>query len=114
MSAIEFLVLVGAYQVSQITAILATTGVVLGAAYMLYLYRRVIFGKIVHEDVKKMLDLNKVEIACFVPLVILVFVMGIYPNIVLGVFEPAVDTLIHNYRLALMQGDEFQLSMLFQ
>jgi NADH-quinone oxidoreductase subunit M len=109
----EFLVLVGAYQVSQITAILATSGVVLGAAYMLYLYRRVIFGKLVHKDLKTMLDLKKIEIAMFVPLVFLVFLMGIYPNLFLDIMAPSVDQLINNYKIALMQGNEFQLSMLF-
>ncbi|CAN0597330.1 unnamed protein product, partial [Laminaria digitata] len=75
----EFLVLVGAFQVNTWVATLATTGIILGAAYMLYLYRRVIFGKLEKEDLKSILDLNPREIAIFAPLIIVTLWMGICP-----------------------------------
>ena len=67
----EFLVLVGAFKVNSWVAALAATGVILGAAYMLWLYRRVIFGKLTREDLKSILDMNPREIAVFAPLVVL-------------------------------------------
>jgi NADH-quinone oxidoreductase subunit M len=82
----EFLALVGAFEAGQTSraspwvAFLATTGIILSAAYMLYLYRRVIFEKITREDVRRMTDLHWREIAVFVPMIAVVLWMGIYPN----------------------------------
>jgi len=82
----EFLALVGAFEVGQTSrastwvVFLATTGLILSAAYMLYLYRRVIFEKITREDVRKMADLHWHEIAVFAPMIAVVLWMGIYPN----------------------------------
>jgi len=101
----EFLVLVGTFQVNTWVAALATTGVVLGAAYMLYLYRRVIFGKLVKEDLKLLPDLSLREVAVFAPLIILVFWMGIYPSSFTDVMQVSVDNLIANYQLALERTD---------
>jgi NADH-quinone oxidoreductase subunit M len=97
----EFLVLMGIFQVNSWVALLATTGVVLGAAYMLYLYRRVIFGKLVHEDLKGILDLNMREVAIFAPLLLVVIWMGIYPGAFLKPMRASVDNLIKNYQTAL-------------
>lgn len=97
----EFLTLVGAYQVNTVVALLAATGVVLGAAYMLILYRAVAFGELVHEDVKKMPDLFKREILYFVPLIGLVIWMGVYPSTFLDPMAPSVEKLIMNYQAAL-------------
>jgi NADH-quinone oxidoreductase subunit M len=97
----EFLVLMGVFQVNSWVSLMATTGVVLGAAYMLYLYRRVIFGKLVHEDLKGILDLNLREVAMFVPLLLVVFWMGIYPSSFLKPMRASVDNLIKNYQTAL-------------
>ena len=80
----EFLVLVGAFQVNTWLALLAATGIVLGAAYMLYLYRRVIFGALTKEDLKTMTDLSRREIAVFAPLVAATLWMGIWPEPVPG------------------------------
>ncbi|MEQ9811392.1 MAG: NADH-quinone oxidoreductase subunit M [Azospirillaceae bacterium] len=102
----EFLVLVGVFQVNTWVAALATTGVVLGAAYMLYLYRRVIFGKLVKEDLKLLPDLSLREVAIFAPLLILVFWMGVYPSSFTNVMQASVDNLIANYQLALLRADE--------
>ena len=82
----EFLALVGAFEAGQTSraspwvAFLATTGIILSAAYMLWLYRRVIFEKITREDVRRMTDLHWREIAVFVPMIAVVLWMGIYPN----------------------------------
>src|SRR5579883_1086532 len=82
----EFLALVGAFEAGQTSrastwvVFLATTGIILSAAYMLWLYRRIIFEKITREDVRRMADLHWREIAVFVPMIAVVLWMGIYPN----------------------------------
>jgi NADH-quinone oxidoreductase subunit M len=90
----ELLVLVGVFQVNTWVATLAATGVVLGAAYMLWLYRRVIFGPLTKEELKGILDLSPREIVIFAPLVVIVFWMGIYPNAFLDVMHASVANLI--------------------
>ncbi|MFK7867147.1 MAG: NADH-quinone oxidoreductase subunit M [Alphaproteobacteria bacterium] len=97
----EFLILVGTYQYSVWLALVLASGMVLGAAYMLYLYRRVIFGIIEKAEVKAMMDLNKREIALFVPLIILVMWMGIYPTSFIAPMQASVDQLVQNYNQAL-------------
>ena len=97
----EFLVLVGAFQVNTWLALLATSGIVLGAAYMLYLYRRVIFGELTKEDLKTMTDLSRREIAIFAPLVAATLWMGIWPEPFLDVVHASVANLIENYEVAL-------------
>jgi NADH-quinone oxidoreductase subunit M len=100
----EFLILVGVFQDNTWVALLATIGIILGAAYMLWLYRRVVFGKITREDVKGMLDLSPREIAIFAPLVVVVLWMGIYPASFLNVISVSVEALIQNYQTALTDG----------
>jgi NADH-quinone oxidoreductase subunit M len=100
----EFLILVGAFQDNTWVALLATIGIILGAAYMLWLYRRVVFGKITREDVKGMLDLSPRELAIFAPLVLVVLWMGIYPASFLNVISVSVEALIQNYQTALTDG----------
>ncbi|GEO36813.1 NADH-quinone oxidoreductase subunit M [Skermanella aerolata] len=100
----EFLILVGAFQDNTWVALLATIGIILGAAYMLWLYRRVVFGKITRDDVKGMLDLTPREIAIFAPLVVVVLWMGIYPASFLNVISVSVEALIQNYQTALTDG----------
>lgn len=90
----EFLVLNGAYTYDSWIAFFATTGVVLGAAYMLYLVRRLVFGELDKDDVKAMPDLNLREKIIFVPLVAVVFWMGIYPNSFLNPIHASVQNLI--------------------
>ena len=97
----EFLVLVGVFQVNTWVAAFATTGIILGAAYMLYLYRRVIFGALTKDDLKTMLDLSPREIAVFAPLVVATLWMGIYPMPFLEVMEPAVANLIAEHKTAM-------------
>jgi len=96
----EFLVMVGVFKSSTWVAFLITTGIVLGAAYMLWLYRRVVFGKLEKDDVKAMLDLSPREVAIFVPLILIVLWMGIYPASFTSVTGPTIDQLIANYQVA--------------
>ena len=97
----EFLVLLGAFQVNTWVAAFATTGIILGAAYMLYMYRRVIFGALTKDDLKTMLDLSPREVAVFAPLVAVTLWMGIYPVPFLEVMEPAVANLITEHKMAM-------------
>jgi NADH-quinone oxidoreductase subunit M len=97
----EMLVLVGAYQASTWVAALTATGVVLGAAYMLWLYRRVIFGELEKPELKAILDLDRREIAVFVPLVAAVIWMGVYPSSFLDLMHASVQNLVDNYQAAI-------------
>jgi NADH-quinone oxidoreductase subunit M len=97
----EFLSLVGAFQVNTWVTFFATTGMILGAAYMLYVYRRVIFGTITHEDVRTMLDLNWREVAVFAPMIAVVLWMGVYPVSFLRPMQPSVANLIERVGAAL-------------
>jgi NADH-quinone oxidoreductase subunit M len=96
----EFLVLLGIFQVSTWTAALAALGVILGAAYMLWLYRRVIFGDLTKENLKAILDLDRREIVIFAPLILAVLWMGIYPNSFLDVMHVSVENLMVQAQLA--------------
>ncbi len=101
----ELLVLVGVYQVSTWVAALAATGVVLGAAYMLWLYRRVVFGELTKPELKSILDLNAREIAVFAPLVLAVIWMGVYPSSFLDLIHASAQNLVDNYEAALRAAE---------
>ena len=75
-----FLVLVGAFKVNFVVAILASTGVILAAAYILWLYKRVVFGKLEKNELKDIKDLNKSELGVLVSLGIMVIFFGFYPE----------------------------------
>src|ERR1700722_5308419 len=90
----EFLILLGTFRVSTLECFLAATALFLGAAYMLYLYRRVIFGTITRDDLRNILDLSPREKALFAPLLILVLWMGVYPMSFLGPIRASVDHLV--------------------
>lgn len=96
----EFLTLLGAFQADTVVAVFATSGVVLGAAYMLLLYRRVIFGPQGNKDAAEMPDLTDMEKAIFVPLVLLVFYMGINAAAVSADFSKTVEHLLGPYHSA--------------
>ncbi len=89
----EFLTLLGAFKANTLIAAFATTGVVLGAAYMLVLYRRVVFGPQNNDDASRMPDLTHLEKAILVPLIALVFYLGVFPNVVLEKLSPAVTNI---------------------
>ena len=93
----EILVLTGAYQASTWAAALAATGVILGAAYMLYLYRRVIFGKLVRDDLKDMPDLEWREKLIFAPLIVATLWLGIQPKPVLDMMGPTIQMVVDRY-----------------
>ena len=97
----EFLTLAGAFRANTWVAFFATTGVVLSAAYALYLYRRIIFGVLDKPAVAAMKDLNAREIACLAPLLVLTIYYGVRPGPILDACAPAVDLLIKNYQTAL-------------
>ena len=96
----EFLVLLGAFQVNPWVAALASTGVILGAVYMLYLYRRIIFGQLTKEHLMKITDLSKREIMIFAPLGVLVLWMGVYPSSFLDIMHVSVNNLIDRVETA--------------
>tara|TARA_B100001123_G_scaffold423888_1_gene534601 strand:- start:2393 stop:3328 length:936 start_codon:yes stop_codon:yes gene_type:complete len=94
----EFLILVGIFQKNMIVAILASTGVILSAAYMLWLYRRVIFGRLINSETKAMKDLNKIELYIFLSLAILTLLFGFYPEPLLNTVDVSIDHLILNFQ----------------
>jgi len=97
----EFLILVGIFQKNTWVALLCTTGIIIGAAYALWLYRKVVFGELTKSDLKELLDMNKREIAVFTPLVVGTFAMGIYPAPFLDVMHAAVGNLIKQHHAAI-------------
>ena len=100
----EFLILVGAFKANTWVAALAATGLILSAAYMLYLYRRVIFGKLTKDSLAAIGDMNAREIAVFAPLVVLVIFMGVYPGPFLEIMHVSVTNLLTNIDTALNAG----------
>ena len=97
----EFLILIAAFEKNTIVAFIASLGVILGAAYMLWLYRRVVFGKIRNEELKQMKDLNKSEILILVLLALPILYFGFYPDPILKTVNISVENLINNYDLIL-------------
>ncbi len=93
----EFLVLVGVFQINILAAVLASLGVILAAAYMLWLYRRVIFGRITNSQTKEMQDLNKTELYIFSCLVFLILFFGFYPEPLLNTVDVSIDNLIDKH-----------------
>ena len=93
----EFLVLLSVFTVNTYFALFATTGVVLAATYSLWLYRKVIFGALVKDDLVDMLDLTRREIIIFVPLIFLTFFLGIYPKPVIDIIEPSTKLVVENF-----------------
>ncbi len=98
----EFLILMGAFKDNFLVAVLASIGVILGAAYMLWLYKRVVFGKLLNEDLKKILDLNKSEYFILSSLAAPILFFGFYPDPLINTIEVSVTDLInmHNTNIA--------------
>jgi len=101
----EFLALVGTYKVSSWAAIVATTGIILGAAYMLYLYWRICYGKLVHADAAAMPDLSAREWWLLGPIAASVFWMGIYPESFLKPMRADIGRLLERVERATPPGD---------
>ena len=94
----EILVLLGTFQKSFLAAILASIGIILGAAYMLWLYKRVVFGKLEKKELLELKDLNYSETVILFSLAILTLVFGFYPNLILDTIHVSVDNLIRDYQ----------------
>ena len=93
----EFLILMGAFKKNFLVATVASVGVILGAAYILWLYKRVIFGKIKNQEVTKMLDLNKYEILILWSLAVPIIFFGFYPEPLINTMEVSINNLIDMY-----------------
>ena len=96
----EFLVIVGAFKYSSIVVIGSATGIVLSAVYMLYLYKRIIFGEMINEKLSEILDLNNREKIILIPLAIAVIFIGIFPNIFIEPMRLPLESIILNYEFA--------------
>ncbi|MBX7146970.1 MAG: NADH-quinone oxidoreductase subunit M [Alphaproteobacteria bacterium] len=99
----EFLVMLGSFQRNTWVAAFITVGIILGAAYMLFLYARIFFGDVHNKKLFDLSDLNWREKIIFVPLIIIVMWMGIYPSSFTKLINPALNQLIENYHHALDQ-----------
>ncbi|MDO6725557.1 NADH-quinone oxidoreductase subunit M [Cognatishimia sp. 1_MG-2023] len=97
----EFLTLMGAFQKNTWIAAIATSGVILSAAYALWLYRRVVMGDLIKESLKTISDMTAREKWIFAPLVVMTILLGVYPTLVTDIIGPSVEALIHNYDTAL-------------
>ncbi|MGQ3114498.1 MAG: NADH-quinone oxidoreductase subunit M [Hydrogenophaga sp.] len=97
----EFLTLLGVFRVNTWVALFAATGVILSAAYALWLYRRVVFGALTKESLKGLLDLSTREKVIIYPLVFFVILFGVYPAPVLDVTAASVDALVNNVTLSI-------------
>ena len=95
----EFLVLVGTFKVNFLVAILASTGVILAAAYMLWLYKRVVFGKLENIQLKNIKDINISEGSILIALCVTILFFGFYPDPLIETMKVSVDNLINNYNL---------------
>lgn len=95
----EFLVIMGSFKVNNLVALLAASGMVLGAAYSLWLYKRVAFGELVKNDLKKMQDINFQEAFMLLVLAALVLLIGIYPSFITDITDPSINALLEHIQL---------------
>lgn len=101
----EFLSLIGLYKVNSWVTLVCTIGIILGAGYMLYLYRRVAFGELVHDDVKAMPDLSAREMALLAPIAAAVMWMGVYPESFMAPIRGDVGAIVARIDRAAPEGD---------
>jgi NADH-quinone oxidoreductase subunit M len=93
----EFLILVGTFAESPLTAMVAVTGVVLGAWYMLTCIRRVFFGEIMVDANRDLRDIDAREMAVLLPIIAGIIILGLFPGVLLDKIEPSVDALVNSY-----------------
>ena len=93
----EFLTLMGIFQVNTWVAMFAASGVILSAAYALWLYRRVVLGDLIKESLKSITDMGRREKMIFAPLVVMTLLLGVYPALVLDIIGPSVAALVETY-----------------
>uniref|UniRef100_UPI004049367C NADH-quinone oxidoreductase subunit M n=1 Tax=Candidatus Pelagibacter sp. TaxID=2024849 RepID=UPI004049367C len=98
----EFLILMGAFKDNFLVAVIASLGVIFGAAYMLWLYKRLVFGEIINKDLLKMPDLDKSELIILISLALPTLFFGFYPEPLLNTIEVSVKDLIEMYKINLM------------
>ena len=97
----EFLILMGAFKDNFLVAVIASLGVIIGAAYMLWLYKRVVFGKLVNNDLKKLTDVDTSEIIILISLAIPTLFFGFYPEPLMNTIEVSVQNLIEMYNASI-------------
>lgn len=95
----EFLILLGSYQTNKLLTVIAATGVIFGAVYMLWMFQRVMFGPIKHEENKNLKDLSLREIVVMAPIVIAIFVMGIFPNLFLSKMDASIKAFLEQVKV---------------
>lgn len=105
----EFLTLMGIFQVNTWVALVATSGVILSAAYALWLYRRVVMGDLIKESLRTIKDMTRREKAIFAPLVVMTLLLGVYPSLVTDIIGPSVEALIADYDLARAEGSSLRM-----
>jgi NADH-quinone oxidoreductase subunit M len=108
----EFLSLLGAFRINTSVASLATTGIILSAAYALYLYGRIIFGRLEKPSLRLIQDISWREVVVMTPLVALTLLFGFYPAPILDASAVSVDALIKNYHAALVAAEQARLALL--
>jgi NADH-quinone oxidoreductase subunit M len=106
----EFLTLIGVFRANTWVALFAATGVILSAAYALWLYRRVVFGALEKESLKSLLDLSAREKLVLYPLIALTIFFGVYPAPILDATAASVDHLVNNYSAALQAAQSLALT----
>ena len=94
----EFLILLGAFQANVVYGVLAASGVILGAAYMLWMFQRVMFGKITNPKNEGLKDLNAREVITLIPMVFLIFLMGIYPKLFFSKMDVTVEKFLKDFK----------------
>jgi len=107
----EFLSLAGAFRVNTWVAALATTGIILSAAYALWLYRRVIFGKLEKPSLRHIKDLTWREAVVMTPLVVLIIFFGFYPVPILDASAASVEALMTNFKASLAAAEQARLAL---
>ena len=103
----EFLILMGAFKDNFLVAVIGSIGVILGAVYMLWLYKRVVFGNLINSDLKKMVDLNKSEYFILSCLALPTLFFGFYPDPLINTIEVSIKDLIVNYKLNVIMNINF-------
>ncbi len=106
----EFLTIVGVFQVNTWVAFVAATGVILSAAYALWLYRRVVLGDLIKESLRTISDMTGRERAIFAPLVVMTLLLGVYPSLATDIIGPSVAALVGQYETALLEAGDTMLA----
>jgi NADH-quinone oxidoreductase subunit M len=106
----EFLTIMGMFQVNTWIAVFAATGVILSAAYALWLYRRVVLGDLIKESLRSITDMTGRERAIFAPLVVMTILLGVYPALVTDIIGPSVEALLADHELALLEAGDTRLA----